>query len=172
MTANDWYGMLGMGTGMIIILIAILLIVLIVQLFKTHQLKTKTALEISRDEAYRKLSEEMHQTQKAAAKLVKEMKADLDKVKSQVASMHEMMKEVESAFYSLKVIRFSFLISKDNYLGSLNPIGLQEGIRYFLKCVPKILSFLFQFLVNDEQSQTLEQSVEGQLCYFQEYSYP
>jgi uncharacterized protein YlxW (UPF0749 family) len=95
MTANDWYGMLGMGTGMIIILIAILLIVLIVQLFKTHQLKTKTALEISRDEAYRKLSEEMHQTQKAAAKLVKEMKADLDKVKSQVASMHEMMKEVE-----------------------------------------------------------------------------
>ncbi|SHE88970.1 hypothetical protein SAMN05444392_104147 [Seinonella peptonophila] len=94
--ANDWYGYLGMGLGMLLaIIVGVLLIVLIIQLFKNYQLKTKTAVEIARDEAYRKLSEQSLAVQEETSKKLGILEQKLAQMDTELKEVHRMIKEVE-----------------------------------------------------------------------------
>lgn len=94
--ANDWYGFLGMGFGLVLcILIGAMLIVLMVQLFKSHQLKIQTAGEIARDQAYQKLSERSIAYQEELTQQLKKMEQELEEMRGHVASINQMMKEID-----------------------------------------------------------------------------
>lgn len=83
---QEYAGML-MGFGTLILFTAIIIVV-VIQIFKTMQLRILESSEIARDEAYRKLSE-------GSIEVQKKMSEDISDLRERVASMEKMLSEVE-----------------------------------------------------------------------------
>ncbi len=83
------FGIGGMGFVLVILtLITIIAVVVITQALKTARAKSVSMAEIARDEAYRKLAEETVTLQRRIAD-------DLSDLRTRIAVMEKMMREVE-----------------------------------------------------------------------------
>lgn len=79
----------GMGFVLVILsLITIIAVVIITQVLKTARAKTMSMAEITRDEMYRKLSEE-------AVSVHQKIAEDLSDMRARIASMEKMLREVD-----------------------------------------------------------------------------
>lgn len=79
----------GMGFVLVILsLITIIAVVIITQVLKTARAKTMSMAEITRDEMYRKLSEE-------AVSVHQKIAEDLSDMRARIASIEKMLREVD-----------------------------------------------------------------------------
>lgn len=76
-------------------IIALVIYLVIWQVFKTRQNRYATDAVIARDVAYRKLAEEMAVTQEQAAEDLATLRRDMADIRQRVTSMERMLREVE-----------------------------------------------------------------------------
>lgn len=81
-----------MGMTAIIALVAYLVIW---QIFKTRQNRYSTDAALARDEAYRKLAEEISASQEQTSEDLTSLRKDMADIRQRVASMERMLREVE-----------------------------------------------------------------------------
>lgn len=93
---DDLYGYMGIAFVFgFLVLITVLLAVMIVQWFKTKHLKMTTAMEVSRDEKYRSLSESTLDVQQQLKVGQEQLLAELVQLRTRTAAIEKLLREVD-----------------------------------------------------------------------------